>query len=218
MTPARWNATDAYLQEVFGAEDEALKRLRLEAAKAGLPDISIGPVVGRFLKMLTAMSRGLLALEVGTLGGYSALWIARGLRPLGRLITIESEPRHADFAERQFSAAGMGNRVHLRRGAALEVLPRLAAELPPASVDLVFLDADKREYPDYWKMLRPLVAPGGLVVMDNSLGSGDWWIDTPGPASREAADRANRMIAADGDFEAVSLPVRQGVLVARRKG
>ncbi|HET7847272.1 MAG TPA: methyltransferase, partial [Acidimicrobiia bacterium] len=96
MTPERWDFLSEYSQEVFGAEDEHLAGLMTEAVAAGMPDISVGADVGRLLKIITSMTRGQLAIEVGTLAGYSGIWITRGLRPEGRLITIESEAMHAD--------------------------------------------------------------------------------------------------------------------------
>src|SRR5690349_19743333 len=108
--------------------------------------------------MLAAMTPGRLALEVGTLGGYSSLWIARGLSASGRLITIEMDDHHADFAQRQFTRCGLADRIDIRRGKALHVLPALPGELKPGSVDVVFLDAEKTEYPQYWRLVRPLIA------------------------------------------------------------
>ncbi len=217
MTPDRWRYLGAYSREVFGREDDHLAGLMTEAVAAGLPDIAVSADVGRLLMILTSTTRAGLAIEVGTLGGYSGIWIARGLRRGGRLITIESEPLHAAFAREQFERAGVADRVELRAGPALEVLGELARELAPGSVDVVFLDADKSEYADYWLALRPLITTGGFLLADNVLGGGTWWIDdTDDNPSREAVDRLNRLVAADPDFEAVALPLRQGVLVARR--
>lgn len=216
MMPDRWEYTGRYLREVFGREDGHLAELMREAVASGLPDIAVSGDVGRLLMILTSMTRGRLALEVGTLGGYSGIWIARGLRSDGRLITIESEVTHAEFARTQFDRAGIGDRVEIRLGPALDVLPELARELEPGSVDVVFLDAVKTEYPDYWTLVRPLIAPGGLILADNVLGGGSWWIDDEGDESRDAADRLNRLVAGDPDFEAVAVPIRQGILVGRR--
>lgn len=222
MTPERWEWTRSYLRDVFGAEDEQLHTLVPRAVAAGLPDIAVSADVGRLLMILTGMTGGgrgaTLAIEVGTLGGYSGIWIARGLAPGGRLVTIEPEPKHADFAEREFAAAGLAGSVDLRRGTGLDLLPRLAAELGAGAVDLVFLDAIKREYSEYFAAIRSSIAVGGLLVADNVLGSHHWWIDeAPGRnPDRDGADRLNRMLAADPDFEAVALPIREGVLVARR--
>ena len=222
MTPERWNYTSAYLRDVFGAEDDQLRTLMTRARAEGLPDIAVSADVGRLLLMLTSMTaNGLgarLAIEVGTLGGYSGIWIARGLGRGGRLITIEPDARHAAFAAREFETAGLGRAVEIRRGTGLDMLPRLADQFGPGSVDVVFIDAIKREYPDYFQAIRPAIAPGGLLIADNVLGSNQWWIDEPAGRNpdRDGADRLNRMIASDPDFEAVALPIREGVLVARR--
>lgn len=216
MTPQRWQYTNDYSREVFGRQDDHLADLMPRAVKHGLPDIAVSADVGRLLQILTSMTRGRLAIEVGTLGGYSGIWIARGLKPGGRLITIESVDLHADFALKQFEFAGVTDRIQLRRGEGLEVLPRLAFELPPQSVDVVFLDAIKTEYPEYWQIVRPLIAVGGLIIADNVYGSGDWWIDDERNPTRQGADRFNRKVASDPDFEAVAVPLRQGVLVGRR--
>jgi predicted O-methyltransferase YrrM len=222
MTSSRWDATSSYLIDVFGSQDAQLSSLMPRAIAAGLPDIAVSPDVGRMLTLLTRMTGGghgaRLAIELGTLGGYSGIWIARGLAPGGKLITVEAQPAHADFAQREFDTAGVSASVEIRRGRALDVLPGLAADLGPGSVDFVFLDALKREYSDYFAMVRPLIAVGGLLVADNVLGSHSWWIDLPSgrDEDRDGADRFNRIVSADPDFEAVAVPLREGVLIARR--
>src|SRR5262249_38823156 len=143
-----------------------------------------------------------LIIEIGTLAGYSGIWLARGLRPQGRLITVEINPKHADFAHAEFERAGVGYRVEVRVGAALDVIPKLALELGSGAADLIFIDGVKTEYPDYFRRLRPLLRAGGLFVADNILGS-SWWIDDkPGTdPQRDAVDRFNRTVADDPDFE-----------------
>jgi predicted O-methyltransferase YrrM len=157
------------------------------------------------------LTRGRLAIEVGTLGGYSGIWITRGLKPGGRLITIENDPTHADFAERQFDEAGLAERVEIRRGAGLDVLPQLVDELDPGSVDVLFLDAVKSEYTEYFRVARSLVPVDGLVIADNVYGTSAGWID-----EGHGTDEFNRHIADDPDFEAVAIPIREGVLIGRR--
>ncbi|MEE8153866.1 MAG: O-methyltransferase, partial [Phycisphaerales bacterium] len=186
------------------------------AVEVGLPNIAVSADVGRLLMILTSMTRGQLAIELGTLGGYSGIWIARGLKPDGRLITIERELAHADFAKVQFERAGVADRVAIRRGAALEVLPNLAEQLGPDSVDVVFIDAVKVEYTEYWRIVRPLIVPGGLVLVDNVLGGGTWTIDDEDDPQRQAVDTFSRLVSEDPQFEAVVVPLRQGVLVGRR--
>jgi len=222
----RWDLTQQYVHDVFGRQDNHLAGLMPDAIAAGLPDIAVSAEVGRLLTILTSLTRGMLAIEVGTLAGYSGIWIARGLKPGGRLITIEAEPRHADFAQRQFERAGVAERVHIRRGRALDVLPELARAHPPQSVDLIFLDAVKTEYEQYWQIVRPLIAHGGLILADNCLGSNSWWIEEKGGtggsgesggSDRDAMDRFNRLIATDAEFDTVAVPLRNGVLVGRRR-
>jgi predicted O-methyltransferase YrrM len=222
MNPQRWQNTAAYLQEVFGREDEQLATLMQRAVAAGLPEIAISSEVGRLLSLLAGLTGGgrgpQLALELGTLAGYSGIWLARALAPGGRLITVELEERHAAFARREFETAGVSERVEIRRGAALEVLPGLSRELGPDSLDLAFFDAIKSEYMDYLHHVKPMLKRGGLLLADNALGA-DYWIDgAPGTnASRDAIDAFNRAVAADQDFEAVAVPIRQGLLIARRR-
>lgn len=212
MTPERWEFTERYSKELFGSEDEHLEGLMERAIDAGLPPIAVSSDVGRLLKILVSLTGGHRALELGTLAGYSAIWIARGLHPDGMLTTVEYESKHADFARREIAAAGESGRVDVIEGAALEVVPRLAAQWGPETVDFVFIDAVKAEYVDYFRQVKPLVKPGGLLVADNVYGTGAGWID-----EGYGTDAFNRLIADDDDFESVALPLRQGVLVARRR-
>ena len=211
MTPERWQWLGDYAHELFGDPDDQLATLMERAVEAGLPSIAVSADVGRLLNILASSTPGRVALELGTLGGYSGIWIARGLAPQGRLVTIEANPDHADFAEGEFSAAGLADKVEVRRGEALEVLPTLAEEIGPGSVDFVFIDAVKSEYPDYLRAVKPLLAPGAILVADNVYGTGQGWID-----EGYGTDEFNRMVAADPDFVATAAPMRQGVLIARR--
>lgn len=222
MTPERWRNTSTYLQQVFGQEDAQQAGMMARAVAAGLPEIAISSEVGKLLYILTRMAGGgggaRLAIELGTLAGYSGIWLARGLAAGGMLVTVELDEKHAAFAQREFERAGVADRVRLERGAALEVLPRLAREFGPASVDLAFLDAVKVEYMEYASLLKPMLRRGALLLADNVLGS-DFWIDDPpgSSATRDAIDRFNRAMAADEDFDVVAVPIRQGVMIARRK-
>jgi predicted O-methyltransferase YrrM len=212
MTPERWEFTERYSQEVFGSEDEHLESVMTRAVDAGIPSIAVSADVGRLLKILVSMTDGQRAIELGTLAGYSAIWIARGLRPDGKLTTIEFEPKHAEFARREIAAAGESSRVDVVEGAALEVVPELAEKWGPETVDFVFIDAVKAEYVDYFSQVKPLIKAGGLLVADNVYGTGAGWID-----EGYGTDAFNRVVAADTDFESVALPLRQGVMVARRR-
>lgn len=217
MDRHRWDAATAYVESVFGAEDAVLRSLRRQAVAAGIPDWAVSADLGRFLMVLAKTTPGRRALEIGTLGGYSTIWIARGMRPDGRVTTIESDDRHADFAERQFVRAGLADRIAVLRGRARDVLPTFATTNAAGSIDLVFIDADKASYPEYYRLTRGLVSPGGLLLVDNILGTGSTWVGD-GSADTAATDEMNRMAAADPDFDTAGVFVRQGLLVARRKG
>ncbi len=218
MTPERWHAICAYLDDVFGEQSERMASLMPRAVEAGLPDIAVSASVGHFLHVLCKAVGARTIVEAGTLGGYSGAWLARGLEPGGRLITIEPEALHADFAQGEFEAMGLADRVEIRRGYGMDILPQLVDELGPGGVDVVFLDAIKTEYPEYLPHARAMLRPGGLLIADNALGGGSWWIDNPEGSheSRDGADRFNRMVAADEQFDAACVPIREGVLVARR--
>ncbi|HUG75650.1 MAG TPA: O-methyltransferase [Acidimicrobiia bacterium] len=217
MTADRWDYISDYIDEVFGGEDDILRSATAEADAAGLPPIAISASVGRLLMMLTRASGGSLAVELGTLGGYSGTWIARGLPENGRLITVEADEHHAEVAGRQFGRAGLAERVEIRRGRALDVLDDLASEVDESSVGLAFVDAEKVEYPEYARRLHALIAPGGFYVADNVLGTGGTWIGDLDHEGVAAIDAHNRLVASWPDFDSVIVPLRQGVLVARRR-
>lgn len=211
MTPERWSYIGDYASDVFGQYDEHLAGLMSRAVAAGLPPIAISADVGRLLKILVSMTPGRLAIELGTLAGYSGIWIARGLADDGKLLTVEFEEAHAEFAEGEFETAGVADKVEVVRGAALDALPALAERVGEKSVDFAFIDARKSEYVDYFRLLRPLMRVGSLYVADNVYATGAGWID-----EGEGTDEFNRLIASDPDFDAVATPMREGVLIARR--
>lgn len=211
MTPERWSYLGEYADEVFGQYDDHLAGLMTRAVDAGLPPIAVSADVGRLLKILVSMTPGKLAIELGTLAGYSAIWIARGMADDGKLITVEHNEHHADFAQQEFERAGVSHKVEIVRGAALDVLEDIAGRVGEDSVDFAFVDARKTEYVAYFQLLKPLMRPGSLYVADNVYATGAGWID-----EGQGTDEFNRMIAADPDFDAVATPMREGVLIARR--
>ena len=212
MTSERWNFLNEYAREVFGEQDEQLATLMDRAKEAGLPRIAVSPDVGKLLYILTSLTTGRLAIELGTLGGYSGIWIARGLAADGKLMTIEIDDAHADFAEEEFRRAGLADNVEVLRGEALDVVGDLTARLEPETVDLVFIDATKSEYVAYFELVRDLIVPGGLLVADNVYATGRGWID-----EGYGTDEFNRLVAADPEFDATATPMREGVLIARRR-
>jgi predicted O-methyltransferase YrrM len=165
---------------------------------------------------MVSMTEGKRVVELGTLGGYSTIWLARGLTSGGKVITVEIDEKHAKFAQQQFDKAHVADCVELRRGAALEVLPKLHAEFGDGSVDAFFFDAVKTEYPSYWKLAKPMLKRGGLLLADNVLGAA-WWIDQEGDPVRDVVDQFNRSVASDPEMDVACVPLREGVLVARRR-
>ena len=213
---ARWKSTNAYAREVYGAEPEHIRANREGADAAGLPTWAVSPELGRLLALLARTTEGRSALEIGTLGGYSTLWLLDGMRPDARVITLEYADAHAVYSEREFARCGVGDRVQVRRGIALELLPGIVSELGPESQDIVFIDADKASYPDYYELTAGLVSPGGLLLVDNIFGSSGAWIDETDHPEAQAIDRMNRRAASDARFDSAGVFVRAGLLIARR--
>jgi predicted O-methyltransferase YrrM len=171
MTDDRWAAVDRYVTDLLVPRDAALDAALEANAAAGLPAHDVSPVQGRMLELLARMRGARRILEIGTLGGYSTIWLARALAPGGRLVTLEREPHHADVARANLARAGLADVVDLRVGPALEALPLLAAK-GGDPFDLVFVDADKQSAPEYLQWALRLTRPGGLIVADNVVRGG----------------------------------------------
>jgi predicted O-methyltransferase YrrM len=169
MSREQWTAVDGYTNGLLLAPDSALDEALRASAAAGLPAISVAPNQGKLLQLLARSIGARRILEIGTLGGYSTIWLARALPPGGRLITLESDPKHADVARANIARAGLADIVDLRLGPAIETLPRLAAEAP---FDFVFIDADKPSTADYFAWAIDLSRPGTLIVVDNVIRNG----------------------------------------------
>ena len=171
MTEATYENVDRYLSSVFSASDPILEAALSASAAAGLPEIQVSPPHGKLLHILARLQNARSILEIGTLGGYSAIWLARALVPGGRLITLEADPKHAEIARANIARAGLADAVEIRLGRALETLPRLAAE-GYGPFDLVFIDADKPSNPDYFSWALKLTRRGSLIIVDNVVRGG----------------------------------------------
>jgi predicted O-methyltransferase YrrM len=171
-TKTQWAAVDAYLEERLIGADPVLSAALEDSAAAGLPPINVPATQGKLLYFLARLQRAVNVLEVGTLAGYSTIWLARALPPDGRIVTLESEPRHAAVARANLARAGVLDRVDLRVGAALDTLAALSTERP-APFDLVFIDADKPRTPEYIEASLQLSRPGTLLIVDNVVRSGE---------------------------------------------
>jgi predicted O-methyltransferase YrrM len=166
-----WTAVDTYLNGLLAEEDDALKAALHASAAAGLPEIQVTAGLGKLLQLLARSIGARFILEFGTLGGYSAIWLARALPPNGRLITLELEAKHAAVARANLDRAGLPAPVEIRVGPALETVAQLAAENPPP-FDFIFIDADKVNTLAYFEWSLRLARPGGLIVVDNIVRDG----------------------------------------------
>src|SRR3954463_15957232 len=194
MTEPTPEAVDAFLTELVAPDDDALAAARRASDEAGLPSIAVSATQGKFLELLARAIGARRILEIGTLGGYSTIRLARGLAPGGRLVTLEYSPQHADVARLNLARAGLGDVVEVRVGRALDTLPALAAEAPE-QFDLVFVDADKAPYAQYLDWAVRLTRPGGLVVADNVVRQGR--VLDPGEDEAVRGVRAYREAMAD---------------------
>ncbi len=166
MNERRWSAVDAYFTKTIVGQDGALEATLTANAAAGLPQIDVSPPHGKMLHLLARIAGAGKALEIGALGGYSTIWIARALPPQGRLISLEADERHATVARRNIARAGLSEKVEIRLGAALDLLPKIEAEgLGP--FDFVFIDADKSNNANYLAWALRLSRPGTVIVVDN---------------------------------------------------
>jgi predicted O-methyltransferase YrrM len=171
MDQELWTRVDGYIERHLVPQDPALAEAIAASAAAGLPPIAVSATHGKLLHLLARLVRAARILEVGTLGGYSAIWLARALVPGGRLVTLEVDPTHAEVARRNLARAGLNSVVEVRVGAALETLPALEHERA-GPFDLAFIDADKANNADYIEWAIRLGRPGTLIVIDNVVRNG----------------------------------------------
>jgi len=167
----QWTAVDRYITDLLVRPDASLDATLKASASAGLPSINVSPPQGKFLMLLAQILDARNILELGTLGGYSTIWLARALPHAGRMITLESEPKHAEVARANIARAGFAEIVDLRVGPALETLPKLASE-GRGPFDLIFVEADKATYPEYFKWALKLSRRGTVIIADNVVRKG----------------------------------------------
>lgn len=172
MAEKLWTKVDAYIDSQLGLADEVLAEALAANRKAGLPKIDVSPSQGALLHILVKMCGARRALEIGTLGGYSSIWIARALPSDGRLVTLEYSPLHGEVARANLARAGLADRVEVRIGKAAELLPQLAVE-GAGDFDFVFIDADKPSNPVYLEWALRLSHPGTVIVVDNVIRDGE---------------------------------------------
>ncbi|MFY9937745.1 MAG: O-methyltransferase [Silvibacterium sp.] len=204
MSQELWTSVDRYITKTLIPADPVLDAALTASAEAGLPPIAVAPNQGKWLMILARAIGVRSILEMGSLGGYSTIWLARALPANGRMITLEADPRHAEVAQANIARAGLADKVEIRLGKALETLPELAAE-GNAPFDLIFIDADKENYPGYLEWALRLSRPGSLIIGDNVVLDGKV-IDAadPDPAIK-GVRRMNEIIASDPRLDATAI-------------
>ena len=204
MSPERWAAVERYFTDLLFPPDPALDAALADSISAGLPPINVAAAQGRLLALLVRMSGAQRVLEIGTLGGYSGIWLARALPPGGRLVTLEVDAHHADIARRSFARAGVADRIDLRVGPALETLPALEAE-GQGAFDFIFVDADKPGYVEYLDWSIRLSHPGAVIVVDNIVRDGAV-VDAQASDPRvQGVRRFNAALAAERRVDATAI-------------
>jgi predicted O-methyltransferase YrrM len=204
MNQELWTHIDRYIEEHLVPQDPALAAAVAASAAAGLPPVAVSAAHGKMLHLLARLMRATRILEVGTLGGYSTIWLARALVPGGRLVTLEVNPRHAEVARRNLVRAGLDSVVEVRIGAALETLPALEHERA-GPFDLVFIDADKANNPGYIEWAVRLGRPGTLIIVDNVVRDGSILDAASADAAVHGTRRAYELIGAHPHLAATAI-------------
>jgi len=202
MTADQWTLVDRYIEDLFIGADPALEAALAASTAAGLPAIAVSPSQGKLLQILATAIGARRILEIGTLGGYSTIWLARALPPDGRLITLELEQKHADVARANLARAGVSHLVDVRVGRALDQLPSLRGDGP---FDLIFIDADKGGYTEYLSWAVTLARAGGLIIADNVVRDGKITDAASADANVQGIRRFNDALARDRRLTATAI-------------
>jgi len=204
MEQSVWTAVDNFVTETVVKPDKVFDEVLHACAAAELPAISVTPAQGKLLQLFAQAVGAKRILEIGTLGGYSTIWLARALPADGKLVTIEYDPKHAAVARRNLINAGVAERVDLREGKALDVLPKIEAE-KLAPFDLFFIDADKPSGPDYFQWAKRLARSGSLIIVDNVVRNGMVIDATSTDTHVRGSRRLHEMVAADRSVSATTI-------------
>ncbi len=204
MAQDMWSAVDQYFSDQLVKSDDVLEAALKDSAAAGLPAIHVSPNQGKMLMLLAKMCGSRNILEIGTLGGYSTIWLARALPAGGKIITLEFEPKHAEVAKSNFARAGLGGVIDIRLGKAIETLPKLQAE-NRGPFDFIFVDADKPSNPDYFAWALKLSRPGSVIIVDNVVRSGAVVDSASKDASVQGVRKLTEMIAKEPRVSATAI-------------
>ena len=203
-TPDLFAIVDYYIAELFAPTDEALESALAQARTSGLPEIQVSATQGKFIYLLAKLMGARRILEIGTLGGYSTIWMARALPEDGRLVTLELEASHAEVARSNIAHAGLSGKVQIIVGPALQTLPEVC-DKAAEPFDLVFIDADKENYSNYFSHAMRAVRSGSLILADNVVRNGAVLAPPHGDSAAVAARSFNALLAADQRLEAIVL-------------
>jgi predicted O-methyltransferase YrrM len=195
---------DAFLDSTLVGDDPVLSAALKDSDAAGLPQIAVSLQQGKFLSLLAGAMQARRILEIGTLGGFSTIWLARGAGPQGRVVTLEYEPKHAEVARANLVRAGVGDRVEIKVGAALETLPTVPT-VTDGPFDLVFIDADKENYVAYLEWAIRLARPGAVIVADNVIREGRVLTATSEDAAASAVRETLQMMGEDPRLDAAAI-------------
>lgn len=204
MTQQRWDEVDRYLSQALLPPDPVLDATLQASVEAGLPPGQVSACQGRLLEVLAAIQGATAILEIGALGGYSAICLARGLRPGGRLVTLEVDPTYAEVARANFTRAGLDDVVELRLGRAIDTLDQLIAD-DQGPFDVVFIDADKPSNPEYLARVLELTRPGSLIIADNVIREGAVADPTSTDPKVQGVRRFNEMMGSDPRLVATAI-------------
>ena len=204
MSAEQWTAVDRYLTDLMVPPDAALDEALRASAAAGMPAIAVSPNQGKLLHLMARMQGARTVLEVGTLGGYSTIWLARALPAGGRVVTLESSPKHAEVARANLKRAGLDGVVEVIEGKALETLPRLLAE-GRGPFDFVFVDADKQNQADYFTWALKLTRVGSVIVLDNVIREGAVADAGSADPAVQGVRRANELMAKEPRVSATAV-------------
>jgi caffeoyl-CoA O-methyltransferase len=198
-----------YIVDTFAVEDDVLKSVVAETEKNEMPLIHVSPENGRFLQLLIKIIKAKRVLEIGTLAGYSTIWMARGLPEDGKIITLEYEQKHADVARNNFIKAGLENKIEIITGPALNSLDKLKG----SNFDFAFIDADKVNINYYFEKVIGMMNPGGIITADNTLRKGDVVNQNSVDENTLAIRIFNKTVASDSRVESLLVPISDGVTV-----
>ena len=204
MSSENYTAVDEYFTDLFAAPDSIFEQVVQNCDAAELPAISVTANQGKLLYLLTKIQRAQNVLELGTLGGYSTIWMARALPDAGKLVTLEAEPTHADVAKTNFQLAGVSHKIDLRIGLALDTLPQIENE-NVGPFDLVFLDADKPNNPHYFQWAMKLAKPGAVIIADNVVRQGEVVDANSTDESVIGVRHLNNLMAAEPRFDVTAI-------------